>query len=138
MFRLKGASGPVINQIYSLTDVTVIGGDEACEVTLDEKGVAGRHVEIRISPEGVVSAVSLDAAYETLCNGVPFTQQVLSPGDELRVGACRWVLQAPGMRPERVLTDAAVSRRPPIWSWLLPIVLALAAFLAWRQGWLPF
>ncbi len=138
MYRLKGASGPVINQVFSLQDVTVIGGDASCEVTVEGQGVAGRHVEIRVSPEGVVTALSLEAGHETLCNGVPITEQVLSPGDELRIGACRWVLQAPGMRPERVLTDAAISKRPLVWPWLLPAALAVAAFFAWRQGWLPF
>ena len=35
----------------------------------------------------------------------------LASGDEIRVGACRFVLQAPGLKPRRVLTQEAVEPR---------------------------
>jgi hypothetical protein len=56
----------------------------------------------------------------------------------LRIGTCRWLLQAPGMRPERVLTAEAITPARPYWPWLLPLALVLAGWLAWQRGWLPF
>ena len=138
MYRLKGTSGPVINQSLTLDEVTLIGSDASCDIVLEAPGVAGRHAEIRLLPDGLVRAVNLDPAHETLCNGEPVAERIVTPGDELRIGACRWLLQAPGMRPDRVLTDEALKPSQPIWPWLLPVVLLLAALLAWQRGWLPF
>jgi hypothetical protein len=47
------------------------------------------------------------------------------------------VLQAPGLRPEKVLTAKAVKRSSGIWPWLVAAaVLGAAAALAWQRGWL--
>jgi hypothetical protein len=67
---------------------------------------------------------------------------LLNSGDEIRLGACRWVLQAPGLRPEKVLTEQAVKQRSRLMPWLLVGALlaaaAVAATLAWQRGLLPF
>lgn len=138
VYRLKGTSGPVINQAVRLAGRLVIGGDAACDIHVAEDGVAPRHAELRLVEGGNIVLRNLVDGHQTLCNGVPVVEHRLSPGDEIRVGSCRWLLQAPGLRPERVLTAAAV--RPPrrYWPWLLPIALAAAAALAWQRGWLAF
>jgi hypothetical protein len=137
IYRLKGTSGPVINQAVRLGERLLIGSDSACDIRLDEAGVADRHAELLLSEDSVVLR-NLDAGRQTLCNGVPVAERRLSPGDEIRIGACRWLLQAPGLRPERVLREAAL--RPPrrYWPWLLPVALVAAALLAWQRGWLIF
>jgi predicted component of type VI protein secretion system len=138
MYRLKGASGPVINQVFRFEQQITIGSDASCDIHLAEPNVAGRHAQIVRGEDGNVRLTNLDPERETLCNGIAVTEQRLRPGDEIRIGACRWLLQAPGMRPERVLTEAALAPKRPAWPWLLPIGLVLAGWLAWSRGWLPF
>ena len=137
MYRLKGASGPVINQVYRFEQQITIGTNASCDVHLQEPGVADRHAEILLEADGAITLRNLDPHRETLCNGIAVDEKRLNPGDEVRIGRCRWLLQAPGMRPERVLTEEVVVRRRRHWPWLLPIGLALATWLAWSNGWLP-
>ena len=44
---------------------------------------------------------NLANAAETLLNGEVVEQASLASGDEIRIGNCRWVLQAPGLRPQK-------------------------------------
>ena len=65
---------------------------------------------------------------------------MLGSGDEIRIGTCRWMLQAPGLRPERVLTSDAIkktARRWPrvlIWTSVLTAAAGLAV-LKWKPEW---
>lgn len=138
IYRLKGTSGPVLNQAVRLAERLLIGSGEGCDIRVAEPGVAPRHAELQLLGDGAIVLRNLSDGHQTLCNGEPVRERRLSPGDEIRIGSCRWLLQAPGLRPDRVLTAEAV--RPPrrYWPWLLPIALAAAAALAWQRGWLPF
>jgi hypothetical protein len=137
-FRLKGASGPVINQAFKLGAKTRIGRADDCELRLDVQGVAPHHAEIRESDEGGLELVSMDPAAETLLNGEPVQSTGLASGDEIRIANCRWVLQAPGLRPEKVLTGEAVRPRRGYLPWLIVGGLLAAATVAWYKGLLPF
>lgn len=136
-YRLKGASGPVINQAFALGERTRIGRADDCEVRLDREGVAPRHAEIR-QQDGGLTLSSLDSAHPVLLNGEPVASAALASGDEIRVADCRFVLQAPGLRPDKVLTDAAVKPRRGWLPWVIVGALMAAAAVAWQQGWLPF
>ena len=59
----------------------------------------------------------------------------LGGGDEIRIGTQRLILQAPGLRPERVLTDEAARPRRSPWPWLLAAGAAAAAGAGWYLGW---
>ena len=136
-YRLKGASGPVANQVFSLGDVTVIGRDASCDLVLEDPSIAPRHAEMRLTGGRSLRIQRLGGT-EVRVNGKPVEQANLASGDEIRIGACRWVLQAPGLRPSKVLTAEAI-RRPRSWLlWLVLVMLALAAALVWQRGWLPF
>lgn len=137
VFRLKGASGPVINQSFPLGERTVIGRADDCDLRLDQDGVAPRHAEITAS-EGGLALARLDPAHEVLVNGEAVERAALASGDEIRIGACRFVLQAPGLRPEKVLTPAATRPRRPWLPWLIVGGLLAAAGAAWYAGLLPF
>jgi len=56
---------------------------------------------------------------------------VLQSGDEIQFGTSRFVLQAPGLKPARVL-DQVPARRSSAWKWLAAAGLAVAAGAA---GW---
>jgi len=136
-YRLKGASGPVINQAHSLGVRTVIGRADDCDLRVDSDSVAPRHVEIEETGGGLVLR-QLDFSAKVLLNGEAVDHASLASGDEIRIGNCRWVLQAPGLRPETVLTAEAVSPRRGYLPWLIVGGLLAAAALAWYQGLMPF
>jgi hypothetical protein len=60
----------------------------------------------------------------------------LSSGDEIQVGSCRWLLQAPGLKPQRVLTAEAVRPRRAVWPWWVSAAGAGLVVAAWKLGWL--
>ena len=137
-YRLKGASGAVINQSFTLGEHTVIGRADDCDLRIDQDGVAPHHAEIRQDAGRGLVLRNLDAAFETLLNGEAVAETGLASGDEIRIAACRWVLQAPGLRPAKVLTAEAVQPRRAWLPWLIVTGLLAAAAVAWKQGLLPF
>jgi len=137
-YRLKGASGPVINQPFVLGTVSRIGRADDCDLRVDEEGVAPRHAEIRENKDGTLALTNLDPSRQTLLNGESVESASLASGDEIRIANCRWVLQAPGLRPEKVLTSDAVRPRHSYIPWLIVGGLLAAATVAWYRGLLPF
>jgi predicted component of type VI protein secretion system len=137
-FRLKGASGAVINQSFALGARTVIGRAEDCDLRLDQPGVADHHAEIRAGDGGGPSIHRLDPAAEIVLNGQAVESASLGSGDEIRIANCRFLVQAPGLRPEKVLTPAAVGRRRAYLPWLIVAGLLAAATAAWYAGLLSF
>ena len=136
-YRLKGASGAVINQSFTLGDRTLIGSAEDCDVRIDSDGAGMQHAEI-IEEDGSLILLNLGSPGATLLNGEPVEQASLGSGDEIRIANCRWVLQAPGLRPEKVLTGEAVRARRSYVPWLIVGGLLAAATIAWYRGLLPF
>ena len=136
-YRLKGASGAVINQSFTLGARTVIGQADDCDLRLDQAGVAPRHAEIIVSDEGLFLQ-RLDAAAAVAVNGEAIETAELASGDEIRIAACRFVLQAPGLKPGKVLTADAVRTRRGYLPWLIVGGLLTAAVLAWYAGLLKF
>ena len=137
-YRLKGASGKVANQVVGLGERTLIGSAPDCDVTLDEDGIAPHHAEITLGSADSLRLKRLEESAGLYLNGQPVTEAGLGSGDEIRIGSCRWVVQAPGLRPEKVLTAEAVKPRRNLVPVLLVIALLAAAALAWQRGWLPF
>ena len=135
-YRLKGASGKVANQSFGLGPSTVIGSDPDCELVVVGENIAPRHTEIRLEDNGSLRLIHLDKAFETCVNGIAVETTNLGSGDEIRIGSYRWVLQAPGLRPEKVLTVEAVKKRRSHLPWLIALTLIAAAALAWQRGWL--
>jgi hypothetical protein len=137
-YRLKGASGPVINQAFSLGKKSLIGRADDCDLRIDAEGVASHHAEIRENEDGSLVLVNLDASSPVQLNGEAVEHASLASGDEIRIAGCRWVLQAPGLRPQKVLTPEAVRPRRSYIPWLITAGLLAAAGLAWYRGLLPF
>jgi pSer/pThr/pTyr-binding forkhead associated (FHA) protein len=142
-YKLKGTSGSVINQSFPFGDSIVLGSSADCDVQLDEPGVASRHAEIRLVDGRSLLLKDLGSQTGTLLNGEPVTETLLGSGDEIRIGTCRWMLQAPGLRPERILTADVVSkpvrRWPRILLWTsLATTAAAVAVLKFKPEWLEY
>jgi len=138
IYRLKGASGAVVNQSFTLTARTVIGSADDCDLRMEQDGVCERHAEIIENEAGGLILNSLDPTAETLLNGEAVHSAGLASGDEIRIANCRWVLQAPGLRPEKVLTADVLGPRRSYLPWLITAGLLTAAAAAWYAGLLPF
>jgi len=143
IFKLKGTSGSVINQSFELGELFVLGSSADCEVQIEEPGVAARHAEIVCVDGETLLLKDLGSKNGTLLNGVPVLEATLSSGDEIHIGSCRWILQAPGLRPARVLTSDVVNKRVRDWPRLLvwTVLVATAGALAvlkWKPEWLAF
>ena len=123
--------------MFTLGERTLIGSAEDCDVRIDSDGADMQHAEI-IEQDGSLILRNLASPGATLLNGEPIEQANLGSGDEIRIANCRWVLQAPGLRPEKVLTKDAVQRTRSWLPWLIVVGLLTAAALAWYRGWLPF
>lgn len=136
-YRLKGASGAVANQAFVLSARSVIGSGEDCDLRIEQEGVAPRHAEIVADDRGL-ELHALARGEEVRVNGEAVQSRRLASGDEIRIAGCRWVVQAPGLRPEKVLTGQAVKSRWRFLPWLIVAALLGAAAIAWRQGLLPF
>ena len=143
LYKLKGTSGSVINQSFPFGDSIVLGSSADCDVQLDEPGVSSRHAEICLIDGKSLLLKDLDSKTGTLLNGEPVAESQLGSGDEIRIGTCRWMLQAPGLRPERVLTADVVARpvrrwpRRLAWTGLLAAAAAVAV-LKWKPEWLEY
>ena len=140
-YKLKGTSGSVINQSFPFREAVVIGSSPECDLQLQEAGIAARHAEIRLVDGGELRLQDLGSETGTLLNGESVTDTLLASGDEIRIGTCRWMLQAPGLRPERVLTTEVVHQRTRRWPRVLAwtsLVLAAGAIavLRWKPEWL--
>ena len=141
LYKLKGTSGSVINQSFPLGESLLLGSSAECDVQLDEPGVAPRHAEISLVDGNSLLLKDLGSETGTLLNGEAVIETMLGSGDEIRIGTCRWMLQAPGLRPERVLTSDAIkktARRWPrvlIWTSVLTAAAAVAV-IKLKQEWL--
>ncbi len=138
IYRLKGASGPVINQSHTLGDRTLIGRADDCDLRIDQEGVAGRHAEIVEDGQGGLTLNHLADGFETVLNGETVASAALGSGDEIRIANCRFMLQAPGLRPEKVLTEQAVARRRGWIPWVIVGGLLAAAASAWYFDLMPW
>ena len=140
-YKLKGTSGSVINQSFPFRDSIVLGSSPDCDVRLSDAGISARHAEICLVEGNALLLKDLDSETGTLVNGEPVIETMLGSGDEIRIGTCRWMLQAPGLRPERVLTAEVVkktARRWPrvlIWTTLAAGAAAVAV-LRFKPEWL--
>lgn len=143
LYRLKGTSGSVINRSFPFGESIVLGSSADCDVRLDEPGISPRHAEICLGADKTLLLRDLDSGTGTLLNGEQVTESQLGSGDEIRIGTCRLLLQAPGLRPGRILTGDVVkktTRRWPrvlLWTSLLAGA-AVVAILKWKPEWLDF
>mgnify|MGYP006283011919 FL=1 len=136
-YRLKGTSGAVLNQSFPLQGALRLGPGADCDVPVEDDGTQGVLATVEVRDDGTV-LLRADEEGAVSVNGEPVTRLELAGGDEVRVGRSRFILQAPGLRPERVLTTEATLERRPAWPWWVAVAVlaAGAAGLAWWQGWI--
>jgi len=111
----------------------IVGSAAECDVQLSGETMAPRHAVFQASDE-LVGLKALQG--EVYVNGEKITEAVLNSGDEIRFGNNRFMLQAPGLRPQRVLVPEAVQKksRTGLWASLLVAAVAGAGLAAYQLG----
>lgn len=128
-FRLKAASGPHTGRTFDLGEDTAIGSAEQADICIE--GLPEEQARIVFDGQ----TLTLESRGEAFVNGVAVARQALKSGDEVRFGEHRFVLQAPGLRPPRVLDRADQRQGINPWTWIVigAVVLgglgAVAAFV---------
>ncbi len=137
IYRLKGTSGTLLNQSFPLAGELRLGTGDACDVSVESDDAAGVLAVVTVRDDGSVH-LATQAPGAVTVNGDDVQELSLAGGDDLRVGRSRFILQAPGLRPERVLTEEA-TRSGGAWRWWLAaaVLVGAGAGVAWWQGWLP-
>lgn len=141
LYKLKGISGSVINQSFPFDESIVLGSSSDCDVQLEGQGVSPRHAEISRIGDKSLLLKDLGSETGTLLNGESVSESQLGSGDEIRIATCRMMLQAPGLRPERILTADVVKqptrRWPRVLAWSIVAASAAAvAVLRWKPEWI--
>ena len=134
IYRLKGTSGPLINQAFSLSERLLIGRSDDCDIRIESDGIAAHQAEVLLTDDGGVMLRNIAGPARIQVNGEQVDEARLAGGDEIQLGNCRLMLQAPGLRPDRVLDADAVRPSSRRWPWLLVLLLGAAGGLAWRYG----
>lgn len=99
---LRGVSGVQFGRCFSFAPSLSVGRSERADITVDEEGLAP--IQLRLHWYGdrclvMAESASADEAFEV--NGHPLAAGWMLPGDQLRAGSARFVLEAPGLRPGR-------------------------------------
>lgn len=116
-FELKAASGPLTGKTFTLSERTAIGSADQAEIVVE--GIEPEHARLNFDGE----RLTLTCRAETFVNGQLAHERVLQSGDEIRLGVHRFVLRAPGLRPESVLRQPTARGISP-WTWVLIGTLA--------------
>ena len=120
----------MLNQSFPLEGEQRVGG-EGADIAIDGLGDGA---VFRVS-EGRIDLTAAGGEAISV-NGEMVSEASLGSGDEIRIGACRFIVQAPGLRPERVLVEEAVKPRRPVWPWVVAALLAAGAgaWYLYQQG----
>jgi pSer/pThr/pTyr-binding forkhead associated (FHA) protein len=124
----------MVNQSFVLEDALLIGAADDCDIRIDDESVAGHHARISLTGSGEVTIEALNDGVSLRVNGADVHSMPLAGGDEIRIGTARFMLQAPGLRPGRILTEDAVKQKTRAWPWLLALGIMAALALAFRYG----
>ncbi len=91
---LRGVAGATHGCAFPLASDISIGSASDCAVRLDGAGVAEHHATLELREEGILLR---SAGGQSRVNGVVVNDAVMHQGDQLAIGAHRFVLEAPGM-----------------------------------------
>jgi pSer/pThr/pTyr-binding forkhead associated (FHA) protein len=136
-FQLNAASSALLGKSWSLEGETLIGSSQQCHVLISAEGISPRHAMV-ILDEGRLSIEDLDSATGTWVNGERIVKSSLASGDEIRIGPHRLLLQAPGLRPQRVIRPEAAQPASRPWLAWLALLLTATAVAAWYFRLVPF
>jgi transcriptional regulator with GAF, ATPase, and Fis domain len=110
--RLSAISGPLRDSIFPLKDGSLtIGREISNQLILDDSLVSLQHCELKCDAAGACVVRDLDSASGTFVNGLPVTERILMPGDQIVVGGSVFVFHSEEVKENEsgtiVLSDLA-------------------------------
>jgi hypothetical protein len=99
---LRAVSGPHFGRSFGFSPSLSIGRSDRADITVDDEGLAAVHLRLHWYGDRclvIAESPEDDSAFEL--NGHGLGSAWMLPGDQLRVGGARFVLEAPGLRPGR-------------------------------------
>jgi pSer/pThr/pTyr-binding forkhead associated (FHA) protein len=119
---VRGLSGAHYGRSFTLTDPKIVGRGPGCDIRIDDAALAERHAQFELHGDRIVLR-SLAGGEFISVNGVPVSDAVLSPGDQIVIDQHRFLLEAPGLPvrgqdggrqgPSIAHTQTMKSMRPP-------------------------
>lgn len=98
---LRGLAGDFFGRMSPINERVVIGQGDSCDVVISGEGIADEHLAVENTDAGILLR-SLGSQDGAEVNGVMVTEAVLKAGDQLVIGAQRFLIEAPGYVPARL------------------------------------
>jgi pSer/pThr/pTyr-binding forkhead associated (FHA) protein len=95
---LRGVGGSHFGRSVPLCDPVLIGRAADARLQADDPDLDERHAQVELHGERIVLR-DLGSHDGSVVNGVVVRDAVLHPGDQLAIGAQRFVIEAPGLPP---------------------------------------
>ena len=132
-YVLRGVSGAVFGKVFPVSGPVVIGRAPECDISVQADEISRRHALVKPAGDGL-SVEDLGSSNGTYINNRRVQQGFLSPGDELRLDAVRFIVVAPGMEMAQQTsrmhqTEAVPPPQAAAVSKWVPIMLTAAAVL---------
>ncbi len=109
-FHLRGISGYHQGRIIPLTGALSLGHDDDCDLVIPDDELAAKEARIEVSTGAVYLRSASGEEFEI--NGNRASAAVLDPGDQVRFGQHRFLLETPGFVPGKVYAVAASESQP--------------------------
>jgi len=133
---LRAVGGPLSGRVLSLRDGLELGPQGRFALDLAQ----GELASLRLAwhdGELLLDVTRASARYPVRVNGIATTHLALQPGDQIGLASHRFVVDAPGMRPEAALPEPALAEAPElaagprgeVW-WLIVTAAVLALGIA--------
>ena len=142
---LRGVSGSHFGRCIAVNPRLLVGRDRECGLRVDEPQLTARQVAIETSG-GAIYLRAVNGSGGVRVNGIPATDAVVYPGDQLTIGRSQFLVEAPSLprRGEdavdaRAITETLVAvpesepargRHGPSGMWWLLGAAALLALLS--------
>lgn len=91
--------------------VTVVGRRKNCDLRIPLESVSRRHCQFNLEEE-TLKLRDLGSRNGTFLNGKRIEEQVLKPGDSIRIGPVVFAMQING-QPEKISVPASAKTAPP-------------------------
>jgi transcriptional regulator with GAF, ATPase, and Fis domain len=90
--RLAAISGPLRDSVFPLKDGSLtIGRETTNQLILEDSLVSPQHCKLTREPDGAYVVHDLTSASGTFVNGLPVTERIVVPGDQVVVGSSVFV-----------------------------------------------
>lgn len=136
---LRAVAGPLSGRVFPLTDRLELGSQGQVPLDLPQGEVASLIVFWRNNQLRMEIHQAMDSRYPARVNGRLAHQAALFPGDQIGIGAHRFLVDAPGLEPEpelalppspvHALPEEAAGPRGEVW-WLIATAAVLALGIA--------